>query len=289
MIRTGLIGEGIAGSLTPAMHEAEARALGLDCAYARFDTAAEEYRDKPLEALLDAAQAQGYAGVNITHPFKAQAAGLMDMLSDAARDLEAVNTVLFKGSKRIGHNTDFTGFGRAFAEGLGDAPKDNVVLFGAGGAGGAVALALLDGGIGRLRIVDPQPGKAQALMERLQALRPGASLIAKESFEQDCVKNVCGVVNATPLGMTGHPGMAVDPAWLPKSAWVADIVYFPLETAFLARARAAGLRVLPGGGMAVHQAAEAFTHFTGHPADPARMAATFEQLCRNGQGASESE
>lgn len=289
MIRTGLIGEGIAGSLTPAMHEAEAAALGLDCAYTRFDTATEDYRGKPLEALLDAAQDQGFAGVNVTHPFKAQAVGMMDMLSDAARDLGAVNTVLFKGAKRIGHNTDFTGFGRAFDEGLGNAAKDNVVQFGAGGAGSAVALALLDGGVGRLRIVDPQPGRAQALVDRLQTLRPEASLIAKESFEQDCVKNVCGVVNATPLGMDGHPGMAVDPEWLPKSAWVADIVYFPLETAFLACARKAGLRVMTGGGMAVHQAAAAFTHFTGLAADPARMAASFEQLCADGQGTSESD
>lgn len=289
MIRMGLIGEGIAGSLTPALHEAEARAQGLACEYTRFDTAADACRGKPLKELLQEAQDQGYAGVNITHPFKAEAAGLMDMLSDAARDLGAVNTVLFKGAKRIGHNTDFTGFGRAFAAGLGDAAKDNVVLFGAGGAGGAVALALLDGGVQRLRIVDPQPGRAQSLVERLQALRPGASLIAKESFEQDCVKNVCGVVNATPLGMDGHPGMAVDPEWLTKAAWVADIVYFPLETALLARARAAGLRVMPGSGMAVHQAAEAFTHFTGLPADPARMAASFEQLCADGQGASKSD
>jgi shikimate dehydrogenase len=287
MIRAGLIGEGIAGSLTPPMHEAEARAQGLELSYVRFDTA-EGCRGLSLKDLLQEAQDQGYAGVNVTHPFKDDAVALMDMLSDAARDLGAVNTVLFKGSKRIGHNTDFTGFGRAFAASLGDAAKDNVVLFGAGGAGRAVALALLDGGVKRLRIVDPQPGKAEALVERLQTLRPDASLIAKESFEQDCVRNVSGVVNATPLGMDSHPGMAVDPEWLPKAAWVADIVYFPLETAFLARARAAGLKVMSGAGMAVHQAAEAFTHFTGLAADPARMAASFEQLCPGGQGASES-
>lgn len=289
MIQTGLIGEGIAGSLTPALHEAEAEAQGLACRYLRMDTATPKFRGQTLKDLLDDAQARGFAGVNVTHPYKNQAADLMDMLSDAARDLGAVNTVLFKGSKRVGHNTDFTGFGRAFAAGLGDADKNNVVLFGAGGAGGAVALALLDGGAKRLRIVDPQPGKARFLVDRIQALRPAASLIAKESFEQDCVKNVCGVVNATPLGMDGHPGMAIDPEWLPRTAWAADIVYFPLETEFLARARASGLRVMTGQGMAVHQAAEAFTHFTGRPADPARMASTFEKLCAGRQGANESK
>lgn len=277
-IKAGLIGHGISGSLTPAMHEAEGRALGLDYSYTRIDAATPEHEGKPLSALIDWAEAQGFAGVNITHPFKTEAAEIADDLSQTATELAAVNTMLFQGGKRIGHNTDYTGYRSALGAVHDIGPMGRVLLMGAGGAGGAVALALLDQGCDALTICDRAPGRAEALATQMKRMRASRAIKGISSLALVDLGALDGVVNATPLGMHGHAGMVIDPALLPKTAWVSDIVYFPMETQLLRTAKACGLRTIDGGGMAVFQAVAAFALITGQKPDPKRMRDSFLRL-----------
>src|ERR1700733_1585903 len=129
----GLIGSSIGGSLSPAMHEEEGSKLGLHYVYRRVDLEALKLDITALSDLLVSAERMGYNGLNITYPCKQAVIPLLDELSDDARALGAVNTVLFKNGKRIGHNTDWSGFARAFQRGLPDVSLEGVLQLGAGG------------------------------------------------------------------------------------------------------------------------------------------------------------
>lgn len=276
-VRMGLIGKGIGLSRTPAMHIAEAEAQGMRCTYDLIDTDTPDYAGHTLRDLLNIAEDSGYAGLNITYPYKVEVIDHLDDLSDGARAVGAVNTVIFRNGKRTGHNTDASGFKTAFEMYLGDSAHDHVVLIGAGGAGVAVAHALARSGVKRLSIFDTDETRANDLSVQLHesqsdCLSETVSDLA--SFLRDTAPD--GIVNATPMGMAKLPGTAVPAELHRNSTWVADIVYFPLETQLLKEARAAGCQTMPGSGMAVYQAVRAFELFTGRPADPSRMKATFD-------------
>ena len=277
-ILLGLIGEGISASRTPALHMAEARAQGMVCSYRLLDTTTPPFAEKSLGEILATCERKGFAGVNVTHPFKQQAIGHLDELSFIARKIGAVNTVLFRQGQRIGYNTDFSGYRAAFRSQMTDQPCGRVLLLGAGGAAAAVARAFLDLGTRVLTIFDRDPTRAEALATSLSADHPTVSVVPISEPEARIVSVQDGVVNATPMGMAAYPGTAIDPALLAPRQWVSDIVYFPLETELILKARSAGCPVMSGAGMAIHQAAEAFRHFTGLAADPARMASTFSSF-----------
>lgn len=272
----GLIGEGIQGSRSPALHEQEARDLGLALHYQLIDLARDGRSASDLPRLLDAAEAVGFAGVNITHPCKQAVLPLLDRLSADAEAIGAVNTVVFRDGKRVGHNTDWSGFATPFRRALGDVALDHVSLLGAGGAGAAVAHAILTLGARRLFLIDPDAAKAEALAARLRARFGGRAEHARDARAAIAASD--GVINATPIGMTGHPGTPVDPAWIEGRQWIAEIVYFPLETEWLRAARARGCRNLDGGGMAVWQAVGAFELFTGYAPDAQRMEQHFRSI-----------
>ena len=276
-VLVGLIGEGIQGSRSPAMHEEEARCAGLSLHYQLIDLARAGRTAAALPSLLDAAQIMGFAGLNITHPCKQAVLPLLDELSDDARAIGAVNTVVLSDGRRVGHNTDWSGFAAPFRSKLADAALDRVVLFGAGGAGAAVAHAALTLGVKCLCIVDPDTGKAEALAARLCARFKDADVVPVRAT-RDEVARADGIINATPIGMTGHPGTPLEPDWLQPRQWVAEIVYFPLETELLRKARNRGCRTLDGGGMAVWQAVGAFKLFTGVDPDAGRMERHFRGM-----------
>jgi shikimate dehydrogenase len=273
----GLIGTGIQASLTPAMHMREAELLGLRHVYRLIDLSALGLGADALADLLTAAERMGFNGLNITHPCKQLVLPLLHELSDDARAIGAVNTVVLKDGRRIGHNTDASGFAAAFRRGLPDVRLDRVVQFGAGGAGCAVANAALGLGVAQLTVVDTDPARTSELVERLCARFGAGRAVACADLEA-AVAAATGLINATPLGMEKYPGQAMPPALLRADHWVADIVYFPLETALLASAREKGCRVLNGGGMAVFQAVDAFRLFTGVAPEADRMLAHFRQL-----------
>jgi shikimate dehydrogenase len=273
-IRLALIGAGIQASRTPRLHMHEAAAQGLSCLYGLLDLDRIGRGPEALEALLANAEAQGFAGVNVTFPCKQAVLPLLHALSDEAASLGAVNTVVFRDGKRIGHNTDCSGFAEAYRRNLADAPRERVVLLGAGGAGSAVAEALLRQEVGRLGVHDSDSLRAEALVNALVA-RHGIGRAAVVEHLPAELAEADGLVNCTPVGMAKLPGLPLPAALLHPLLWVADIVYFPLETALLATARRRGCRTMDGGHMAVFQAAHAFRLFTGITPDAERMLAGF--------------
>lgn len=275
--RVGLIGAGIQASRSPHLHETEARAVGLSYSYELLDLETLGVGITALPHLLDEAQAQGFAGLNITHPCKQAVIPLLDELSEDAAAIGAVNTVVFTNGKRRGYNTDWWGFAESFRRGLSDVARDRVILLGAGGAGAAIAYAASTLGVRSLGIYDRDPARADALARQM-ATRFGEGGVEALTSLVAALENADGLIHATPTGMVGYPGLPLPIEWLRAPQWVAEIVYFPLETELLRQGRARGCRTLDGGGMAVFQAVKAFHLFTGIAPDPERMWRDFLQF-----------
>lgn len=276
-VRVGLIGAGIGASRTPAMHEAEGRAQGLALRYDLIDTDALGVTARDLGALLSRLQGEGYAGVNVTYPHKRAALELCDSVAESAAAVGATNTIVFTDDGWIAHNTDYSGFAESFRQGVGTHPRGCALLIGAGGAGGAVANALLDSGVGLLFVHDTDARAAAALIAALTArLGPGHAKVAGDLRVAAAAADI--IINATPVGMVKLPGIPLDPALLEPRHLVVEIIYFPLETALLRAARQRGCATIDGSGMAVFQAVAAFALFTGLEPDPGRMRATFESF-----------
>jgi shikimate dehydrogenase len=273
----GLIGSGIGRSLTPAMHEEEARQHGLVLFDQLIDLEHEHLGAEALPALLNALRTIGFAGFNVTHPCKQAILPLLDELSESARAIGAVNTVVLRDGRLIGHNTDSSGWEWAFRRALPRADLSRVVLLGAGGAGAAIAHALLRLDALRLLVLDTEPARAAALASRLERTH-GSGRVEHATDLAAALERAQGLVHATPTGMAHSPGLPLPAALLRPDLWVSEIVYFPLETELLKAAGAAGCVTLDGGGMAVGQALGAFRLFTGRDADATRVERHFRQL-----------
>ncbi|MDE1178295.1 MAG: shikimate dehydrogenase [Edaphobacter sp.] len=256
----GLIGHGIQGSSSPQIHEAEAQAHGLDLVYRIIDFEAPKRDVSFLEPLLESAESIGFSGLNVTHPYKEEAYKLMDDLSNAAREIGSINTIVLKDGKRYGDNTDWSGFSDNLTATLPGISLNRVALLGTGGAGLAVAYALLRLGAKEVRLFDARQETASALQQHLQSLFADRTIVVAADAAS-AVEGADGLVNATPIGMEGHPGMPIAPAYLRPGLWVADIVWFPRETELLKEARKIGCKVCGGAGMAVRQAAASFAQF----------------------------
>ncbi len=276
-ILVGLVGAGIQASRTPALHEREGAAQGLRYIYKLIDLEKFGLDVNSLSDILKAAQHFGFAGLNITHPCKQAIISLLDELSSDAEALGAVNTVVLKEGRRVGHNTDWWGFAESFRRELSDVRRDRVVQFGAGGAGAAVAHALLTLGVGEINVIDTDSSRAENLVDALRR-RFGPTRASTGIPIMEAMTAADGMVNTTPLGMARYPGMAVPVDLLRPDLWVSDIVYFPLETELLRQARARGCRTMSGGGMAVFQAVGAFRLFAGREPDAERMLQHFSQM-----------
>lgn len=271
-LRTGLsghtrlaivIGDPVRHSLSPAIHNAGFAALGLDWVF----LACEVPEGRAPQALAGSV-ALGIEGLSVTMPHKAAVAAAVDRLSPTARLLGAVNCVTRDGDQLVGHSTDGDGFVDALGSEADWSPAGaRCVVFGAGGAGRAVVLALADAGAAEVAVVNRTPQNSQA-----------AAALAGDRGRVAGAAETAGfdlVVNATPLGMTGHRGAALplDPGLLRPGQLLVDLVYEPAETALLAAARDRGLRAFNGVRMLVHQAARAFELWTGTEAPVEAMAA----------------
>lgn len=276
-ILAGLIGAGIQASRTPALHEREGDAQGLRYLYRLIDLDQLKLDSAALPDLLLAAERMDFTGLNITFPCKQAIIPLLDELSPESQGIGAVNTVVLKNGKRIGHNTDCLGFAEGFRRGLPGVAVERVVQMGAGGAGAAVAHALLSEGVQLLSIFDVDIHRAQSLADNLnQHFGPGRAVAGHDLSGAMAVAD--GLVNTTPMGMQKLPGTPVPATLLRAHLWVAEIVYFPLETELLRNARALGCRTLDGGNMAVFQAVKAFELFSGVVPDAQRMLAHFQSM-----------
>lgn len=272
----GLIGAGIQLSLTPAMQEEEARHHGLRLHYQLIDLDRTPGSRERLPDLLEAARIMGFAGLNVTFPCKQTVVPLLDELAPEARAMGAVNTIVLRDGRLVGHNTDGWGWAWGLRRALPDADLARVVLVGTGGAGSAIADSVLRLGAGELRLVDSDPARARSLAAALNARWDGRA-VAEEDVGR-ALSGATGVIHATPNGMAKMPGMAFAAGLLRASMWVSEIVYFPIETELLQAARRRGCRTVDGGAMAVGQAIGAFELFTGLNADPQRMEQHFRHL-----------
>jgi len=246
----------------------------IDLSVLRLDIAA-------LPELLASVERAGFDGLSVTHPCKQAVIPHLDELSEEARLLGAVNTVVLRGGRRSGHNTDWIGFLEAFKRQMGDLERGRVVQLGAGGAGAAVAHAVLIAGVRELTLFDVEPDRAAAVVAKLSACHPGRLSAGRDLMA--AVAQADGLINATPVGMEAHPGIPLPGELLRSDLWVADVIYFPAETELLRRARDLGARTMDGGGMLVFQAVEQFRLFTGVLPNAERMWDRFAVLQSNGK------
>jgi len=254
-IRLGLIGDNIRASRSPALHRAAGQLAGLRVSY---DLLIPPDLGLPFAAVLDAAREAGLAGVNVTLPYKETVAGRITPASPEVARIGAINTVVFGPDGPVGHNTDFTGFAAAFRAAFGTTDPGRTAVIGTGGVGRAVAFALA--GLGaRLVLIDRDRTKAYALAQIL----PGGA----EVGGIDALAGCDGVVNGTPLGMTGYAGSPVPGGIFPRVSWAFDAVYTPVETPFRAQAITAGAAFLSGWELFFWQGLHAFRLFTGHTPD----------------------
>ncbi|MBG6120230.1 MULTISPECIES: shikimate dehydrogenase [unclassified Sphingobium] len=265
----GLIGHGIGASLSPKIHEAEAKNCGFDLEYRLYDLPVDASK-QDLSRLLAEIEGYGTLGVNVTHPFKRTIMEFLDEVSQDAQAIGAVNTIAFRNGRRIGYNTDWSGFLDSLRRDLPGVDTTCVSQVGAGGAGSATAFGLLQGGVRTLYINDVNAKLAGQLVAQLQRLFPDR-IIEPVSDANTMLANVSGIVQATPVGMTGHEGMPISPDFLKPEHWLIDIIYHPRETLLLREARERGCQTMNGLGMVVAQAALAFEIITGHVPDVDRM------------------
>jgi shikimate dehydrogenase len=265
----GLIGSGIQASRTPTMHEREGARRGFRTIYRLIDITPLNLTADALPELLANCQRLGFNGLNITHPCKQAIIPLLDELSEDAAAIGAVNTVVFKDGRRIGHNTDWWGYTDGFKRGLPDADLESVLQLGSGGAGSAVAYALMKLGAQSLMIFDIDHAKATALADDLNRRFDGRVSAVDDAVA--AAASATGIVQCTPIGMSAHPGLPISADALRPDLWASEIIYFPLETEFLRTAKARGCRVVDGSGMAVGQAVRAFELFTGVTPDSEAM------------------
>lgn len=268
---TGLIGAPIAHSASPAMHERAAEVLGLRGHYQLIEVAGADAAG--LSMLLEGVRRLGFAGVNVTYPYKEAVVPLLDELAPGAAAIGAVNTVVVKDGGLTGHNTDTTGFARAVSPLL--APSGNAVaVIGAGGVGKAIAFALASLDVADLRIFDSEIARAEKLATLLA--RQGGARVA--GSVEDALDGATGLVNGTPVGMLPNRGMPVPATLLHDELWVADAVYSPLITPLLAAAQAKGARIMTGRELAIYQAADAFELFTGLAPSTEVMGEAFDEV-----------
>ncbi|HTE92581.1 MAG TPA: shikimate dehydrogenase, partial [Bradyrhizobium sp.] len=269
---TGLIGAPIAHSASPALHQQAADALGVRCHYQLIEVAGAG-RDE-LKLLLEGVRRLGFAGVNVTFPYKEAVVDLLDELSPAAALIGAVNTVVVRDGRLTGYNTDTTGFAQAVTPLVTASSHGAVAVIGAGGVGKAIAFALAGLGVSELRIFDTDRAKAAHLAARLE----GHVRTAVTHSVEDALRGVAGVVNGSPVGMLPSLGTPVPDNLLHAGLWVADAVYSPLWTPLLTAARAKGATVMTGRELAIYQAADAFELFTGLVPSIAEMGIAFDDV-----------
>ncbi|CAM0554591.1 Quinate/shikimate dehydrogenase (NAD(+)) [Vreelandella titanicae] len=259
MIKLGLVGEGIAKSQSPDLHERLGASLGVPVRYDLVDSLGVTGFDFP--SAIQALRSEGYRGTNVTFPFKERAAQLADIRGEGVRRVGTANTLLFDESGLRAENTDYTGFISAYRHSFGDQPAGEVLLIGAGGVGRAVACALGELAVSHINILEHDTARAESLSRDLNAMGIKATCITPEQAQQE-LPHWRSVVNCSPIGHINHPGCPIDTAGLGAQHWVFDAVYIPAHTELLSAAQQAGAKTLSGVDLFVFQGVDAFRFFT---------------------------
>ena len=263
-----VLGDPIEHSLSPLMHTAGYKALGVEAEYQRF-----RVHPDNLAAAVDGLCALGFAGWNVTLPHKERIIPFLDTLTPQARRAGAVNTVKIHNGQRIGHNTDGDGFVRSAAEVLASFPNKKAVILGAGGAAKGIALALAEQGMDLL-ILNRTPEKAQALVQTVQD--EGGRAVSGPLAPGPWLEDADLVVQTTSIGLHREP-FVFELAGISRQALVVDIIFNPRETLFLQEAKKRGCRTLNGLGMLLYQGALAWEFWLGGQAPVEAMRQALEK------------
>ena len=258
----GIFGYPISHTLSPAMHNAVIKALGLDMVYLPF-----EVKPSNLKEAINGIKSLGIIGVNITIPHKESVIRFLDDISEEARLVGAVNTIVYKDRKLVGYNTDGSGYMASLKEELGFNPKSKrIIIIGAGGAARGILAALATQKPKSITVANRTLSRAVSLIKtfkgkfrdtRFEAINLDDNML-KMSFN-----SVDLLINTTSVGMKQGKALKIPLETLPKIAIVSDIIYNPLETLLLKKAKKIGLTTHGGLGMLVHQGARSFKLWTG--------------------------
>jgi shikimate dehydrogenase len=274
-IRLGLIGDNIAMSQAPRLHQLAGQ---LSARTVTYDRLVPRELGKTFEELFDHCTRTGYRGVNITYPYKEKVVGKVAIEDELVRAIGAVNTVIFENGRALGFNTDYSGFCAAYRGACGDLPPGPTYLVGAGGVGRAIAFGLVTLGARDIRIADQDAVKAKALAAALHAAWPGLRTEVSAGVDSATLAyGVEGVVNGTPVGMAGHAGTPLPRAAMAGARWAFDAVYTPVDTVFLRDAAAEGLKVITGYELFIGQGVDAWKIFTGISVDSYRLREALKQ------------
>ena len=264
MLKLGLIGKGISRSQSARLHVLLGRMCGMDVSYDYLDS--DQIEDFDLIKQLTTCSEKGYAGVNVTHPYKTSARKLITPRKRLPAALGAVNTVVFREDGWRGDNTDFVGFMRGYKKQFGDAKPGTVLQLGAGGVGLATAFGLRGLGADKILVHDKDITRGEELVATLTAADAQAEFVSAENLS-DAVRSADGLINCTPIGMNQYPGCPFDVDLLGGQKWAFDAVYTPVETAFLRTATKSGIEVMTGFELFFFQGIEAFEVFSGAEID----------------------
>lgn len=256
----GIIGDPVAHSLSPKLHNFLLRRAGLNYCYLAF-----RVRRERLKGALEGMRALEVRGLNVTAPYKEQVVPYLDGLAAEAQALGAVNTILNARGRLIGYNTDPSGFGESLkAQGLNPAGW-NVVILGAGGGAAAVAYALIESKVARIILYNRTPARAAALARRLA--KPDASTITARGLTdgkiEDDLAHAKLLVNATPVGAFPSDETVIEPGFLHDGLTVYDLVYNPPKTRLLRKGEARGAKTINGLEMLIYQGLRSLEIWTG--------------------------
>lgn len=266
-LKLGLIGDNIAASKAPLLHSFAGRLAGLAVSYERL---VPRELGTDFDETFDRCAARGYRGVNVTYPYKEQAARRVHIEDRLVCAMGAVNTVIFESGGPVGFNTDYSGFIAAYRQARGESPAGRVCMAGAGGVGKAVAFALLTLGLEALWIIDLDRAKAADLDARLRVAAPDLPVTLVDSADA-LPLGLDGIVNCTPVGMVGYEGTPLPREKMQGGRWSFDAIYTPLETQFLKDAAAEGLETISGYELFFHQGVDAWQLFADRPVEAMQL------------------
>lgn len=255
----GIFGDPVDHSLSPRMHNAAFRALGLDYVYVPLRPT-----KRSIAVAVESIRSLGLVGVNVTVPFKEDVSRFLDRVTDTARATGAVNTIVNHAGKLVGDNTDAPGFSAALAATGSRVRGQRVLLVGAGGAALAVVHALLSGGAREIAVANRTPSRAAGLLKRFSGANSRLRAVSLEALvDADFLATRTLVVNSTSVGLHGGDFLAYKPRATPADCLHFDLAYREGLTPFLRLARTARRPVIDGRHMLLHQGAIAFRLFTG--------------------------
>lgn len=269
----GLIGYPLKHTLSPAMHTAAFKAVGIDAQYQPYEIPPAE-----LTSFLSSLESRNISGLNVTVPYKERVFDFVriDPQSPYLAELGAVNTIVNNAGQWRGFNTDVPGFSRHLKEQI-DPRARRVALLGAGGAGKAVAYALAQAQAAQIAVFDTDSDKAGKLVAMIHRTGPFKNIHSVSSVEALDIGGTDILINATPVGLKDSDPSPVPRDLLHSALFVYDLIYNPRQTRLLALAQSAGAKTSNGSGMLLYQGVLAFELFTGRPAPVEVMRKALEE------------